>query len=215
MTRSMDADAAAAEAAGAFARGPGEAGGRRRTGRWKMLAIFAVCAAPVIASYYTYYVIRPEGRTNYGALVEPMHPVGTLGATPELPGGLSSLRGRWVMLVAAPAACDAACREHLYDIRQVRLTTGKDRDRVERAWLVLDAADPDPALLAQHEGLVVLRAAGGQAAGVLAPAEGNELSDHIYMIDPLGNLMMRFPKNADPSRMKKDLAKLLRASRVG
>lgn len=214
MTRSMDADAAA-EAAGAFARGPGEAGGRRRTGRWKMLAIFAVCAAPVIASYYTYYVIRPEGRTNYGALVEPMRPVGTLGATPELPGGLSSLRGRWVMLVAAPAACDAACREHLYDIRQVRLTTGKDRDRVERAWLVLDAADPDPALLAQHEGLVVLRAAGGQAAGVLAPAEGNELSDHIYMIDPLGNLMMRFPKNADPSRMKKDLAKLLRASRVG
>jgi len=211
MTRSMDADTVA-EAAGAPARAPG---GRRRTGRWKMLAIFAVCAAPVIASYYTYYVIRPEGRTNYGALVEPMRPVGALGATPELPGGLSSLRGRWVMLVAAPAACDAACREHLYDIRQVRLTTGKDRDRVERAWLVLDAADPDPALLAQHEGLVVLRAAAGQAAGVLAPAEGNEPSDHIYMIDPLGNLMMRFPKNADPSRMKKDLAKLLRASRVG
>lgn len=213
MTRSMDADAAA-QAAGATARRPGGTG-RRRTGRWKMLAIFAVCAAPVIASYYTYYVIRPEGRTNYGALVEPMRPVGALGATPEHPDGLSSLRGHWVMLVAAPAACDAACREHLYDIRQVRLTTGKDRDRVERAWLVLDAADPDPALLAQHEGLVVLRAAAGQAAGVLAPAEGNEPSDHIYMIDPLGNLMMRFPKNADPSRMKKDLAKLLRASQVG
>ena len=182
---------------------------KRRTGRLKMLAILLVCAAPVIASYFTYYVIRPEGRTNYGTLIEPMRDASALGA-----GGVGALRGRWIMLTVAPAACDDACRERLYEMRQVRLTAGKDRDRVERVWLVEDAAAPDRALLAQHEGLVLLRA-DADALARLPVAPGGRASDHIYLIDPLGNLMMRFPKDADPNRMKKDLAKLLRASRVG
>ncbi|MFO1301483.1 MAG: cytochrome c oxidase subunit I [Burkholderiaceae bacterium] len=211
---------------------------RRRVsaGRWKMLAILLVCAAPVIASYYTYYVVRPEGRTNYGTLITPLRDVGALGTlvalvadatgnaaavaasqppAPERSGGLASLKGRWVMLVVAPGACDAGCRQRLYEIRQVRLTTGKDRDRVERAWIVPDAAAPDPALLAQHEGLVLMRSDAATLARLLPTDPGTAVTDHIYIVDPLGNLMMRFPKDADPNRMKKDLAKLLRASRVG
>src|SRR5690606_9035843 len=235
--QSTDADAALGEPGGAT-RAPRAAPGdvRRRTvaGRWKMLAILLVFAAPVIASYFTYYVIRPEGRTNYGALVEPLRDVGALGtvvarvgaaapvadaatgaARPAPAGGIASLRGGWVRLVVAPGACDAGCRERLYEIRQVRLTTGKDRDRVERAWIVEDDAAPDPSLLAQHEGLVLMRADAGSLARHLPATPDTRASDHIYLIDPLGNLMMRFPKDADPSRMKKDLAKLLRASRVG
>ncbi|MBX3591734.1 MAG: cytochrome C oxidase subunit I [Burkholderiaceae bacterium] len=210
---------------------------RRRVsaGRWKMLAILLVCAAPVIASYYTYYVVRPEGRTNYGTLITPLRDVGTLGtpvtqaadasghaaaaagqpAAPARSGGVASLHGRWVMLVVAPGACDAGCRQRLYEIRQVRLTTGKDRDRVERAWIVSDDAAPDPALLAQHEGLVLMRSDAATLARLLPTDPGTAVTDHIYIVDPLGNLMMRFPKDADPNRMKKDLAKLLRASRVG
>jgi len=206
---------------------------RRRAGRMKMLAILLVCAAPVIASYFTYYVVRPEGRTNYGTLIEPMRDVNALGAivatagsAPGRPaaenpashpqgGSIGSMRGHWIMLVVAPSACDEACRERLYEIRQVRLTAGKDRDRVERVWLVEDDGTPDPALLAQHEGLVLMRANADQLAQALPAATGTRVSDHIYMIDPLGNLMMRFPADADPNRMKKDLAKLLRASRVG
>ena len=207
-----------------------------------MLAVLLVFAAPVIASYLTYYVIRPEGRTNYGDLVEPLRDVGALGtvvarvgapvgapvgatspttgaatgdARTASTGGIASLRGRWVMLVVAPGACDAGCRERLYEVRQVRLTTGKDRDRVERAWIVEDDAAPDPSLLAQHEGLVLMRADAGSLARHLPATPATRASDHVYLIDPLGNLMMRFPKDADPSRMKKDLAKLLRASRVG
>lgn len=191
----------------------GEAG-RVRAGRLKMLAILLVCAAPVIASYFTYYVIRPEGRTNYGTLIEPMRDVSALGQSSGS-GGIATLRGRWVMLVVGPAACDAACRERLYEIRQVRLTTGKERDRVERAWLLEDDAAPDPELLAQHDGLVLMRAGADALARSLPAEAGARVSDHIYVIDPLGNLMMRFPKDADPNRMKKDLAKLLRASRVG
>jgi hypothetical protein len=182
---------------------------RRRTaaGRWKMLAVLLVCAAPVIASYYTYYVIRPEGRTNYGELVEPPRNVAAL--------GVPSLQGRWVMLVVAPGTCDPGCRERLYEIRQVRLTAGKDRDRVARVWVVADDTAPDPALLAQHDGLVLMRTDVDALARQFPATPQTRVSDHIYLIDPLGNLMMRFPKDADPSRMKKDLAKLLRASRVG
>lgn len=239
--QSTNADAALREPGGATRAqhaAPGDVRRRTAAGRWKMLAILLVCAAPVIASYFTYYVIRPEGRTNYGTLVEPLRDVGALGtvvarvgahvgamapgadaatenARPAPTGGIASLRGRWVMLVVAPGGCDAGCRERLYEIRQVRLTTGKDRDRVERAWIVEDDAAPEPSLLAQHEGLVLMRADAGSLARHLPATPDTRASDHIYLIDPLGNLMMRFPKDADPSRMKKDLAKLLRASRVG
>jgi hypothetical protein len=235
-THSTDAGAVMVDE-GPRAPAPASADARRRVsaGRRKMLAILLVCAAPVIASYYTYYVVRPEGRTNYGTLITPLRDVGTLGtpiATVAEPtgdaaaaaaqstasarsGGLASLQGRWVMLVVAPGACDAGCRQRLYEIRQVRLTTGKDRDRVERAWIVSDDAAPDPALLAQHEGLVLMRSDAATLARLLPTDPGTAVTDHIYIVDPLGNLMMRFPKDADPNRMKKDLAKLLRASRVG
>ena len=239
-THSTDAGAVMAdEGPRAPAPASADAETRRRisAGRRKMLAILLVCAAPVIASYYTYYVVRPEGRTNYGTLVTPLRDVGTLGtlmvpaadatgnaaaaAAAQAPapahsgGGLASLQGRWVMLGVAPGDCDAGCRQRLYEIRQVRLTTGKDRDRVERAWIVSDDGTPDPALLAQHEGLVLMRSDAATLARLLPTDPGTAVTDHIYIVDPLGNLMMRFPKDADPNRMKKDLAKLLRASRVG
>jgi len=185
-------------------------------GRLKLLLVLLVCASPVIASYFTYYVIRPEGRVNYADLVDPQRPVSELPVS--LPDGsqeaLSSLRGRWVLVVLGSPACDASCTTSLYNVRQVRLTTGRERERVERLWLLTEPGDPDPALLAQHEGLIVRRIAPEHAAQ-FEPAPGGRAADHTYIIDPLGNLMMRYPAQPDPSRMKKDLRKLLRASRIG
>lgn len=189
-----------------------------RAGRWKLLALLVVLASPVIASFYTYFVVRPEGRTNYGALLEPRE-VREIGGVDlqGRPGSLADLRGRWVLVVLAPPACDRACRERLYQIRQVRLTTGKDRDRVERVWLVEGPGEPDATLLAEHEGLRVLRVpVQAPAISVQFPAtDSTAVSDHIWLVDPRGHLMMRFPSEADPSRIKKDLAKLLRASQIG
>jgi hypothetical protein len=187
---------------------------QRRRNRIKLLAILAVCAAPVIASYFTYYVIKPDGRTNYGELIEPQRSLASLlpgpGTAPDT--GLAALRGKWLMITLADDGCDAACEQRLVVMRQVRLTTGKDRDRVERALLVA-GSPPPPAMLAEHEGLQVLATDRDslerlrQAAGATAPG--------ILIVDPLGNLMMRYPTEPDPNRMKKDLAKLLRASRIG
>ncbi|MBB5273150.1 cytochrome C oxidase subunit I [Quisquiliibacterium transsilvanicum] len=195
---------------------PEATGARTSRGRWKLIAVLLVCAAPVIASYLTYYVIRPEGRTNYGELIEPMPAITGLavGTAAGAPSDLGAVGGKWTMVVIEPGDCAKVCQDRLYAIRQVRLTTGKERERVERLLLLTSPAVPAPEVLAGHEGLHLRRAAPAAVAGVF-PAPGGAASDHIYVVDPLGNVMMRFPADADPSRMKKDLAKLLRASRIG
>lgn len=189
----------------------------RRRGRIKMLAILAVCAAPVIASYLSYYVIKPAGRTNYGELLDPQRDVsGVQAVAPDARTlTLGQFRGKWVMLTADSGACDARCETKLVAIRQVRLTTGKDKDRIERLLLLTDDTTPAPRLVREHEGMHVARIGVDAARAALPAADGGEVSDHVFLVDPLGNLMMRFPKDADPNRMKKDIAKLLRASRVG
>ena len=187
-------------------------------GRWKLFALLMICAAPLIASYLTYYVIKPQGRTNYGELLDPRsHPMPELAAT-ALDGKPDSLRayhGKWIMLQADGAACDEACQKKLYYMRQLRLTQGKDMDRIERVWLITDDQPLETMILREYDGTRFLRARQDQLQTWLPAAPGASISDHIYMIDPLGNLMMRFPKDADPNRIKKDLTRLMKASRIG
>lgn len=197
--------------------GSGNAPKAARSGRWKFFLILAISVAPVLASYLMYYVVKPEGRTNYGELLDPQRPVEGLAVRPAAGGqtDLSVHRGKWVMLSIDGQGCQQACADKLYVIRQVRLTAGKERDRVERVLLLTDDTPLDPALQGEHEGLVVHRLATSDLERFFPVEPGGRPEDHIYVVDPLGNVMMRFPRSADPNRMKKDLAKLLRASRVG
>ena len=100
-------------------------------------------------------------------------------------------------------------------MRQVRLTAGKERERVERVWLVADAEPLSTMLMREYDGTRMLRADPAELRAWLPAAAGGDVRDHIFVVDPLGNLMMRFPKDADPNQTKKDLAKLLRASGIG
>ncbi|MGV3654199.1 MAG: SCO family protein [Noviherbaspirillum sp.] len=177
-----------------------------------------ICAAPLVASYLTYYVIKPQGRTNYGELLDPRsHPMPELVATAldGKPDSLQAYHGKWIMLQADGAACDEACQKKLYYMRQLRLTQGKDMDRIERVWLITDDQPLETMILREYDGTRFLRARPDQLQAWLPAAPGASISDHIYMIDPLGNLMMRFPKDADPNRIKKDLTRLMKASRIG
>jgi len=188
-----------------------------RRARIKLLLIVLACAAPVIASYFTYYVIRPEGRINYADLIEPQRPVGAFpvqGPAGEA-GTFEQFRGKWLLVTAAPANCPEDCRDRLYQMRQVRLMTGRERDRVQRVWLVTDPGTPPPSVLAEHDGLQWLRVDPEALANAFPAGSDTAATRHVFIVDPLGNLMMRFPVAADPARMKKDLSKLLRASRIG
>jgi hypothetical protein len=183
----------------------------RRSARTLWL-ILALCAAPILASYALYYLWRPAAQVNYGELLQPRPLPDAQLVSPEgQPFRLSQLKGEWVLLVAGPAACDGPCRERLVYIRQVRLAQGRETERIERVWLLTGGGSPDAALLAEHPGLRVVRDRESRIVSQLpAPATPAE---HIYVIDPLGNLMMRFPANPDPRRILKDLSRLLRHSK--
>ena len=186
----------------------------RRRGRRIAFAILALCAAPTVVAWLAYFVWQPQSRLNYGELIEARAiSDAELRTLDGRPLRLSQLRGRWVMLQIDSGACAEGCRKKLFYMRQVRLAQGKDAERIERMWLLADAAPPDAALLRDHEGLRVLREPGRAFLAEFPAARGP--SDHIYLLDPLGNLMLRFPGDPDAQGMVKDLARLLRASRVG
>jgi len=162
----------------------------------KLVLVALVCAAPLVLGTLAYVLGFSPGKPgNYGELVPPRAVSGA---------PFAALRGKWVLVSADAAACDAYCEKKLYFMRQVRRAQGKHMERVERLWLVGGAAAPPPELLAAIEGTHLAR-----------HEDPAFTADHIYLVDPLGNLMLRFPRDPDPSRMIKDLQRLLRYSRSG
>lgn len=191
---------------------------QQRAGRGKLLLVLAVCAAPLIASYFMYYVVKPSGRTNYGTLLDPRnYPMPELAGTAldGSPLSLQAFQGKWLMVQVNDADCQAPCEKKLNDMRQLRLAQGKEMERIERIWLITDDKPLETMLLRQYDGMRHLRVSLKILQSWLPAEPGTVISDHIYLIDPLGNLMMRYPKDADPNQIKKDLIKLLKASAIG
>lgn len=186
---------------------PGPAPGR---GRRTLLLIAAIVAAPIVVSYVAYNLLPRDQRMNYGTLL-PTAPAPAIHGTRDdgAPFRLADLHGRWVLLFSGRGDCDSGCERKLYAIRQARTMQGKDQDRIVRVWIVAGDAAPAPALLAQHPGLVVVRMAQAMPS-MLAGA-----ADSLYLIDPLGNLVLSFPDDPDIKGIANDLARLLRASRIG
>jgi hypothetical protein len=195
-----------------------DAARRTAAGRLKMLLVLAVCAAPVVASYFTYFVIRPQTRNNYAELITPVR---------EIPAGLplktlsgddvkaQSLHGQWLFIVVADAACDALCEKQLYLQRQLREALGRDKDRMDKVWFIPDAGQPRKEVMEAISAVdkpSVLRVPREELSKWLAPADGHRLEEHVYIVDPMGQWMMRAPVNADPAKLKRDLERLLRAS---
>jgi hypothetical protein len=189
-----------------------EAGVRRPRKPYALWLILAICAAPLVASYLAYYVWQPSGHVNYGELIAPRPlPDAALERTQGGAFRFAALKTNWVLLSVDDAACDERCRSKLVYMRQLRLAQGRESARVQLLWIVTGDRIPDPRLLEQHPDLQVVRARTKDTLEALpAPASPDA---HIYVIDPLGNLMMRFPADPDPRRMLKDLSRLLRHSK--
>jgi hypothetical protein len=190
---------------------------RTRMGRWKMLAMFLVCASPVIASYFTYYVVRPEARRNYGELIQPQKDMPSVEGE-DLNGNsvpLSTLKGQWLLVNISSGSCNSQCQQNLYFQRQLREILGRDKDRLDRVWLLVDQLPVDDKLLPALKMAHVLRLDKDAIQRWISPGQGNDLQDHLYVVDPMGNFMMRFPAHMDvasASKAKRDLERLLKAS---
>jgi len=179
--------------------------------RRTLIALIAVCVLPVVASYFAFYVWKPEGRMNFGTLVSPTPlPAAALTGLDGLRVDREALKGSWTYLVVAPSDCDDACRNALYLTRQVRTAQAKEMDRVARVWLVSDARRPDAELLAEHEGLRVLMADDAWRERFVGDG-----TPRVWLVDPQGNVMMRYPDTLEAKGMFKDLARLLKYSQQG
>lgn len=196
-----------------------------RKQRIKLLVIFAMFAVPVLVAFVWNANLdrwRPSGTTNYGELIAPARPLSDF-SMPDLAGERITqefLRERWTLVYIGAAACDQACRTNLYNIRQVRMALNEKIDRVQRLWVISDGRGSEklPALLAEHPGLKVANPDAAELARFLAQfnnADGSPIPGRVYVVDPLGNLMMRYPIAPEPKRMLKDLERLLKTSWVG
>lgn len=192
----------------------------RRTahGRLVMTLVLAICAAPVIAAYLAYFVFKPETRTNYSELIVPAVALPPALSFTDLDGHAvdgASLKGQWLIVVVAGAACTAQCEHYLWLQRQLRETLGAESGRVDKVWLVDDDAVPRRETLAAIRAVApatVLRVSKASLARWLQPAAGHAIEDHLYIVDPQGDWMMRTPVDPEPPRLKRDIEKLLRAS---
>jgi hypothetical protein len=191
---------------------------RTGAGRAKLLLILLACAAPVVASYLVYFVLPPSGQgVAYSAIIQPSVSMPDLVA--KDPDGrdtaLGSLKGQWLLVVVAAGSCDGACEQRLFMQRQLRETMGRERDRIDKVWLIPDETPIRSELRRAIEAAPPVRALRISRRALeqwLRPGEGRSLEDHLYIVDPMGEWMMRSPVDPEPAKLKRDMERLLRAS---
>lgn len=208
---------------------PGGAQPAKPRSMWPLYAIVLMSLAPVVAAVLAYFApelgLRPEGHNNYGRILDPQRPVPSAQAMPLTtldgqPFDLASLRGQWVLVSADTAACPESCVRKLFILRNSHASQGKNVDRLSRVWFVTDDAEVPQQVLDAYVGTHMLRADSQALAQFLAADRSGQdaaeaMRAHMWVIDPLGNLMMEFPPDADPIEVRDDIIKLLKHSRIG
>jgi hypothetical protein len=200
---------------------PQPASGAPTRSPFSLWLVLAVCAAPIIASYAVFYLLKPERKTtNYGTILPFKALYNKVGEDTPLamldgkPVRLSDYRGKWLLVSIDGGKCAEPCVQKLYKMRQIRESTGKQRERSDTVWLITDNEPIDTVLIRAYDGTEMLRAAQSPILKNFIAAQGNAVTDHVYVIDAFGNLMMRWPKDADPVKMRKDLGKLLHVNQA-
>ena len=186
-----------------------------KRGRLQLALIAAVFLGPLLIAALLYFQgasLQPTGRTNHGALLEPH--INVLTQLSGLRSGEHYDGTAWLLLYTNPGSCDERCRNALYTMRQSRLMLGKEMDRLRRVFLHGDTA-PDTVFVAEeHLGLITID--DSSLTGLLNKKRPAELpAGGYFLIDPLGNLVMYFRPDIDPTDMVEDIKHLLRLSRIG
>lgn len=183
-------------------------------GKKTMILLGLICVLPLVASYVLYFFWRPDSTVNYGQLLSPQTlPKESLATIKGEPFDFTKLKGRWTLVLAEGGACDAHCEQSLYFMRQVRKAQGEDQERIQRVWLISDATQPQSRLIDAIEGTYVVKAAGTATLAAFAHDPAHPRA--IHLVDPLGQIMMRYPDDPDPKKMIKDFQRLMKYSRLG
>ena len=197
----------------------------RPRSRGPLIAILLVCLAPVVFALLAYYVpslgLRPATRTHYGQLIDPQRPIpDTLNVRDEQgrPYDLNQLKGQWVLISTGPGACPESCVRGLFVLRNSHASQGKEVERLERVWIITDDAPAAAVVDEAYAGTHVLRADPAALAAWLVPQATDPaaaLAQGLWIVDPLGHLMMQFPDAEQPEAVRDDIRTLLKNSRIG
>ncbi len=192
-----------------------------------LVMVLLLSLAPVIGAVLVYFNPdwQPSGSVNYGALVEPQRPMPPpealqLTTLDGKPFDLQSLKGKWLLATADGATCPESCARKLFILRNSHASQGKNVERVNRIWFITDDAPVPDNVLEAYKGTIMVRAKPEQLAKFL-PTPGNgpdgkpALQDPMWIMDPLGNLILQYPVDSDPMRFRKDLSRLIYNSRIG
>lgn len=200
-------------------------GDARRRGRRQLLLLAALFFVPLAVAFYLYYgagTLRPSGSVAKGDLLEPARPLPEV-SLPTPGGGMTGkdfLRGKWSMVYIGDGRCDERCRDALYLMRQSRIALNKDMDRVRRVFLVAGDCCDEAFLGSEHPDLEVALLEGAEAMDLLAVFPIYDVMNvaeagRIYLVDPLGNLVLSYPADAPDKALLTDIKKLLRLSHIG
>jgi hypothetical protein len=174
-----------------------------------LLLLVLLFFAPLLASFAMYYGFhwRPAGQTNHGTLIAPPRP---------LPAGPEDLfHGKWSLVYVGDGDCDQACRSTLYFMRQTYLGLGHLIPRLQQVFVVTGRCCDRAFLEREHAGLVTVDSAAPDAAALPAQFPADARASTLFIVDPRGNLMMRYDAHADPKGLHDDLVKLLNLSHIG
>jgi cytochrome oxidase Cu insertion factor (SCO1/SenC/PrrC family) len=183
-----------------------------------VFALAGLFLLPLLLSFWLYYGLhwRPPAMSNHGELIEPLRPL------PDVPladtaGATQShiFQGHWTLVYVGDGACDANCHDVLFFMRQTRLSLNNEMTRVQRVFLATANCCDRAFLAAQHPGLRVLDASQAAAQPVLAQFPPAGRAQAVYVVDPLGNLMMRYDARLPPKGLLEDLKRLLQLSHIG
>ena len=184
-----------------------------------LAALAALFLLPLGLAFFTYYGSgwRPAGRVNHGVLITPARPLPplTLPRVSLAAAHGTALRGKWSLVYVGNGACDSACRQALYVMRQTRLALNNDMTRLQRLFLASGGCSACEWLARADPGLEVLDAGGAAGAALLREFPSPRREHSLFVVDPLGNLMMSYDVRGDPHGLLEDLKKLLKLSHIG
>jgi len=197
--------------------------------RMTIILVFLTCALPIVAAFYLYFFNKPDGTNNYGTILDPQVDVSTE-VFKNINGDdftMKQVADKWVLIQAISSDCDQVCQNTMYFQRQARASKGKEQGRIERVVFVTDDGPLETLLLRQFPDVHFVRASESQLKNWLPLEQGivgskgsadiGTVRDHVFMADPLGHVMMRFPPNntLQFDKFRKDVSRLLWASNIG
>jgi cytochrome oxidase Cu insertion factor (SCO1/SenC/PrrC family) len=178
--------------------------------------------APVILAYIMFFFVDVKSFVNHGEILNPIVHIASFKLKDEnneiIPQ--DDLTYKWRLISFVGKDCDEQCETRLYDTRQIHRLLAKDQHRLMRMFVHLEPAGDSLIKLIEQTHPNVIHVNGDadtiiDALGANVREGAGIMNNETYIMDPMGNVMMRFTQDQPNKEFLYDLKKLLKASQIG